>query len=155
MSVEAQQTESIKTQNSQETVASSKKPLIIGMVFGSLLIAIVVLTLIFTGVLSTSIPDNSASEDNNLSAVVDTDSTPVASAEPVVTGDDDQPPDGINTIDEPLVSASQDSSRDSEQATISEPVESAPEANPETEAAITYEDFRQESQTTLYRETND
>ena len=29
------------------------------------------------------------------------------------------------------------------------------ESTSESEAAITYEDFRQESQTTLYRETND
>ena len=53
------------------------------------------------------------------------------------------------------VSTPQDNQNTIEQDTVSPPVDSAPEATPETEAAITYEDFRQESQTTLYRETND
>ena len=74
----------------QKKVASSKKPLIIGMIFGSLLIAIVVLTLIFTGFLSTSVSDTAINNDSNLdgTAPAATTSTPVVGTEPVVNSDD-------------------------------------------------------------------
>lgn len=142
----------------QKTVVSSKKPLIIGMIFGSLLIAIVVLTLIFTGFLSTSISDTTVSNDSGLNgtAPAATTSTPVVGAEPVVNSDDDPLPNDANTVEEPLVSAQSINADNSEQnvpAAEVEPIEPSPA--PESDAAITYEDFRQESQTTLYRETND
>ena len=142
----------------QKTAVSSKKPLIIGMIFGSLLIAIVVLTLIFTGFLSISISDTTVSNDSGLNgtAPAATTSTPVVGAEPVVNSDDDPLPNDANTVEEPLVSAQSINADNSEQnvpAAEVEPIEPSPA--PESEAAITYEDFRQESQTTLYRETND
>lgn len=142
----------------QKTAVSSKKPLIIGMIFGSLLIAIVVLTLIFTGFLSISISDTTVSNDSGLNgtAPAATTSTPVVGAEPVVNSDDDPLPNDANTVEEPLVSAQSINADNGEQnvpAAEVEPIEPSPA--PEIDAAITYEDFRQESQTTLYRETND
>ncbi|MEZ7502248.1 hypothetical protein QO189_07160 [Psychrobacter sp. Arc29] len=142
----------------QKKVASSKKPLIIGMIFGSLLIAIVVLTLIFTGFLSTSVSDTTVSNDSDLdgTAPAATTSTPVVGAEPIVNSDDNQLSNDANTVEEPLVSAQPINADNNEQnvpAAEVEPIE--PSRAPQSEAAITYEDFRQESQTTLYRETND
>ncbi|MGG1353589.1 hypothetical protein ABE212_02190 [Psychrobacter pacificensis] len=142
----------------QKKVVSSKKPLIIGMIFGSLLITIVVLTLIFTGFLSTSISDTTVSNDSGLNgtAPAPTTSTPVVGAEPAVNSDDDPLPNDANTVEEPLVSAQSINADNSEQnvpAAEVEPIE--PSLAPESDATITYEDFRQESQTTLYRETND
>ena len=142
----------------QKTEVSSKKPLIIGMIFGSLLITIVVLTLIFTGFLSISISDTTVSNDSGLNgtAPAPTTSTPVVGAEPVVNSDDDPLPNDANTVEEPLVSAQSINADNGEQnvpAAEVEPIEPSPA--PESEATITYEDFRQESQTTLYRETND
>jgi hypothetical protein len=138
----------------QKKVVSSKKPLIIGMIFGSLLIAIVVLTLIFTGFLSTSISDTAINNDSGLdgTAPAATTSTPVVGAEPVVNSDDNPLPNDANTVEEPLVSAQPINADNSEQNV---PAAESTESTPESEAAITYEDFRQESQTTLYREAND
>ena len=142
----------------QKKVASSKKPLIIGMIFGSLLIAIVVLTLIFTGFLSTSVSDATTNNDSGLdgTAPVAKPSTPVVGAAPVVNSDDNQLSNDANTVEEPLMSAQPINADNNEQnvpAAEVEPIE--PSRAPQGEAAITYEDFRQESQTTLYRETSD
>ncbi len=142
----------------QKKVTSSKKPLIIGMIFGSLLIAIVVLTLIFTGFLSTSVSDTTVSNDSDLdgTAPAATTSTPVVGAEPIVNSDDNQLSNDANTVEEPLVSAQPINADNNEQNVPAAEVEPiGPSPAPESEAAITYEDFRQESQTTLYRETND
>ena len=152
---------------SQGKLASSKKPLIIGMIFGSLLIVMVVLALIFTGVLSTPMqvaaPDSTevdlASEsdkavpDNAPAVAVNT--TPAASNAP------------SNPIEQPAaktqdtaVSENPESIDTSKIETL--PAESSDNAATETknndlgaDAAITYEDFRQESQNTLYREMDD
>lgn len=146
------------SQKPQKTLTSSKKPLIVGIIFGALLIALIVLTLIFTGVLSTSVSNNPVSEGSGVTAVA-TNRTPVVGAQPIESSEDDQPADDTNNnanmAEELSVSTPQDNQNTIEQDTVSPPVDSAPEAKPETEAAITYEDFRQESQTTLYRETND
>ena len=142
----------------QKKVASSKKPLIIGMIFGSLLIAIVVLTLIFTGFLSTSVSDTTVSNVSDLdgTAPAATTSTPVVGAEPIVNSDDNQLSNDANTVEEPLVSAQPINADNNEQNVPAAEVEPiGPSPAPQGEAAITYEDFRQESQTTLYRETND
>ena len=146
------------SQKPQKTLTSSKKPLIVGIIFGALLIALIVLTLIFTGVLSTSVSSNPVSEGSGVTAVA-TNSTPVVGAQPIESSEDDQPADDTNNnanmVEELSVPTPQDNQNTIQQDTVSPPVDSAPEATPETEAAITYEDFRQESQTTLYRETND
>lgn len=142
---------------SQDKLANSKKPLIIGMLFGSLLIALIVMILIFTGILSTSTqstaPDNT---DTNVSSGVSTtvapDSTPVTTPAQATAIDAD-------TVEKPIVVAPQQDSQDSlanesqgEGATTTNEA-AVPKALP-TEPALTYEDFREESQSTLYRETD-
>ncbi len=132
-------------------LASSKKPLIIGMIVGSLLIAAVVLALIFTGILSTSITapapvpkvvaasDNAGTSNgsnNSESNTVNT-SNDAGNQQPV-----DTQPQVVNTDNK-------DTNRKPAAAIDDSENESA------SESAITYEDFREESQSTLYRETND
>ena len=134
-------------------LASSKKPLIIGMIVGSLFIAAVVLALIFTGALSTSTKapapvskvvasDNagtsngSNNSDNNTANVTNT-SNDASKQQPVNTQ-----PQVVNTDNKDVNRKPAAAIDDSENESASEP-------------AITYEDFREESQSTLYRETND
>lgn len=134
-------------------LASSKKPLIIGMIVGSLLIAAVVLALIFTGILSTSTtapepkskvaasdnagtPNSSNNSDNNTANATNT-SNDASKQQPVNTQ-----PQVVNTDNKDVNRKPAAAIDDSENESASEP-------------AITYEDFREESQSTLYRETND
>ena len=142
---------------SQDKLANSKKPLIIGMIFGSLLIALIVMILIFTGVLSTSTqsttPDNADTNVNSgVSTTVTPDSTPVATPAQATAIDAD-------IVEKPIAVAPQQDSQDSlanesqgEGATTTNEA-AAPKAL-STEPALTYEDFREESQSTLYRETD-
>ena len=134
-------------------LASSKKPLIIGMIIGSLLIAAVVLTLIFTGVLSTSttapapIPkvvasDNAGTSNGSNNSESNTINTATNSADSSNQSTVDTQPNIANTDIKGANNKQAAAINDSEN-------ESSPEP------AITYEDFRQESQNTLYRETND
>ncbi|MGE6245957.1 hypothetical protein ACQKCF_08160 [Psychrobacter proteolyticus] len=132
------------------TVKSSKQPIILGMVFGSLLIAAIVFMLIFTGILSTSTSDDESNNRGSETKIA-TDSLPVVSAEPVATNDDNQLAADTNDSDTPLESATQDAPNNGKGTPAEEPIE----LTSETESAITYEDFRQESQTTLYREASD
>ena len=141
------------TLSKNKKLASSKKPLIIGMIIGSLLIAAVVLALIFTGVLSTSTTapapvskvvasDNagtsngSNNSDNNTANATNT-SNDASKQQPVNTQ-----PQVVNTDNKDVNRKPAAAIDDSENESASEP-------------AITYEDFREESQSTLYRETND
>lgn len=134
-------------------LASSKKPLIIGMIVGSLFIAAVVLALIFTGILSTSTtapepkskvaasdnagtPNSSNNSDNNTANATNT-SNDASKQQPVNTQ-----PQVVNTDNKDVNRKPAAAIDDSENESASEP-------------AITYEDFREESQSTLYRETND
>jgi len=147
---------------SENTVTSSKKPIIVGMIFGSLLIAIIVLTLIFTGVLSTSTPDADRSLDNGTEAIVATD-TPAVDPDSTTANAENQPTVEPSSDDDELVPVVQQSNLEDDLQNIPNiPVSDEGEEEPandvatsEAEAAITYEDFREESQTTLYRETND
>ncbi|KAA0915906.1 hypothetical protein [Psychrobacter sp. ANT_WB68] len=127
-------------------LASSKKPLIIGMIVGSLLIAAIVLTLIFTGFLSTTPPATDSDTSNGSNKVNAADNTPNASNQPTVDSETSVPStDKKNTAKNIQVADGQPkalTTNDSENESASEP-------------AITYEDFRQESQSTLFRETND
>ncbi|WP_201538723.1 hypothetical protein [Psychrobacter immobilis] len=143
---------------SRVELANSKKPLIIGMIFGSLLIALIVMILIFTGVLSTSTqsttPDNAdANVSSDVSTTITPDSTPVATPAQATAIDAD-------IVEKPIVVAPQQDSQDSlanesqgEGATTTTNEAATPKALP-TEPALTYEDFREESQSTLYRETD-
>ena len=141
------------TLSKNKKLASSKKPLIIGMIVGSLFIAAVVLALIFTGVLSTSTTapapvskvvasDNagtsngSNNSDNNTANATNT-SNDASKQQPVNTQ-----PQVVNTDNKDVNRKPAAAIDDSENESASEP-------------AITYEDFREESQSTLYRETND
>lgn len=130
---------------SKEKQVSSKKPLIIGMIFGSLLIAIIVATLIFTGVLSTS------------TKTTTTDAAPAVSTGKAVVTDDNQPSADTGAIDKSTVISQPEESPTENPDTNPNGVETteAPSTMPAAEAAITYDDFREESQSTLYRETND
>ena len=140
---------------------SSKKPLIIGMVLGSLMISAAVFTLIATGFLSagtTSTALNEAGTPINENA---TQTSPVTKQ----TATDTE----MNTTEKNVVVEA-----NTPPAVIKVPSDSDPAkssiAKSQTEAmnnkneaaststskpAITYEDFREESQNTLYRETND
>ena len=132
--------------------ASNKKPLIVGMALGSLIIAGAVLTLIATGVLSTepntvkapvaenvsqpSPANQPAANGSEQNIVVDANTMP---AVPSVAGEP-------NATAKPLTLNPQKTQVTADEAAI---------ITPKAEPAITYEDFREESQNTLYRETND
>lgn len=141
------------TLSKNKKLASSKKSLIIGMIVGSLLIAAVVLALIFTGILSTSTTapapapkvaasdnagttNSSNNSDNNTANATNT-SNDASNQQPVNTQ-----PQMVNTDNKDVNRKPAAAIDDSENESASEP-------------AITYEDFREESQSTLYRETND
>ena len=139
---------------------SSKKPLIIGMVLGSLMISGAVFTLIATGFLSagtTSTALNEAGTPINENA---TQTSPVTKQ----TATDTE----MNTTEKNVVVEANTPPAVIEVPSDSDPAKSS-NPKPETNAmnneaaaststskpAITYEDFREESQNTLYRETND
>ncbi|WP_201511711.1 RodZ family helix-turn-helix domain-containing protein [Psychrobacter alimentarius] len=134
----------------QDRLASSKKPLIIGMVFGSLLIVMIVLALIYTGVLSTPM-QTTAPDSTEIDSVSDSEKAAPDTA-PAVTVNT---PPSSNPV-EPSVAKIQDTavSENPEVSNTSKTAEALPAAS-STDAAITYEDFREESQNTLYRETDD
>ena len=132
-------------------LASSKKPLIIGMIVGSLLIAAVVLALIFTGVLSTSTTapapkvvasDNAGTSNGSHNSESNTINTATNSADSSNQSTVDTQPNIANTDIKGANNKQAAAINDSEDESTPEP-------------AITYEDFREESQNTLYRETND
>ncbi|WP_201597539.1 hypothetical protein [Psychrobacter vallis] len=149
-----------KSTPSQDKLASSKKPLIIGMIFGSLLIAIIVVTLIFTDVLSTS-------TNKAVPAPPEPDSPVVTSTAPPTSTIDSPSSTDASATDNLAVEAQQANISSTNQAqnavtnTNNVVVAEMPKTTPasaddsNTETAITYEDFRQESQNTLYRETDD
>ena len=142
-------------------LASSKKPLIIGMVVGSLLIAAVVLTLIFTGFLSTNtstepaLPTNAGTPKSNSDSrgnkVATASNTPDASNQSTVDAQTSIPSTGNKDLDNKNTAKNtQGADGQSTAATTNNS-----EDESASEPAITYEDFREESQSTLFRETND
>ncbi|MBF0657831.1 hypothetical protein IPZ60_03660 [Psychrobacter sp. NG25] len=147
----------------QNKLASSKKPLIIGIVFGSLLIAVIVAVLIFTGVLSTStnttVPDSANSTPNNNETIetkVTTNSIPAEDIESETSIDETEP----STADTPVADSPQGEATSENQSSTTNQTEvaeapSSASNDPQADTAISYEVFRQESQNTLYRETND
>jgi len=152
-----------KSTPSQNKLVSSKKPLIIGMIVGSLLIVIIVVTLIFTGVLSTATQPAAIPAVTEPASPVIT-STATSTAPPTSTTDTPISADTGSTDNVAVEaqqsnnnSASQDQNAVANNAVVTEIPKTAPTAadNLNTDTAITYEDFRQESQNTLYRETDD
>ena len=142
-------------------LASSKKPLIIGMVVGSLLIAAVVLTLIFTGFLSTNtstepvLPTNAgtpkSNNDSSGSKIATAINTPDTGNQSTVGAQTSVPSTGNKDLDNKnTANNTQGADGQSTAATTNNS-----ENESASEPAITYEDFREESQSTLFRETND
>ncbi|MBF2720005.1 hypothetical protein IP510_08945 [Psychrobacter sp. NG254] len=159
-------TDSIQTSlKSLNKPARRKKPLMVMVVGGLLLIAATILVLVFTGVLATPTPDNTASDDITNSAsssivskmtVEDTQaSNPNTEQTPTLN----DAPSANTTSQSTSAQQATDLNGDQQDAPASsaaaESTELTDSAPPNSEAVITYEDFRQESQTTLYRETND
>lgn len=143
-------------------VKSSKKPIVIGIVVGSIVLATIIVMLIFSGILSTSAVDD---KGNSADTHVEKDSTPVIDTETITPVESQTVTDDVDLISEQPASIQQSASDNSRPDM---PAANELELNPENsttgddvavseteEAAITYDDFRQESQTTLYRETND
>ncbi|AAZ18958.1 hypothetical protein Psyc_1107 [Psychrobacter arcticus 273-4] len=139
-------------------VAPIKKPLLIGMVLGLLMISGSVLTLIATGFLSTG----------NMSTEPAAAGTPVSNSitktslvtKQTATGTEQNfvveantPPSIAEgpTDSDPAKSSTPKTPKSQTDAMINEAAVSVPKAD----TAITYEDFREESQNTLYREAND
>ncbi|KRG36848.1 hypothetical protein [Psychrobacter sp. P11G3] len=143
-------------------VIKSKKPFMMAMAIGLIVLVVIALMLVFSGVLSTSAVD---SMDNSTGGNVETDSTPAVSAEPALSTDSQTTTDGVDPVSTQPATTQQDTLDNNRQdlPAVSESVSTSEAPTSENdaaviateEAAITYEDFRQESQTTLYRETND
>ena len=125
--------------------AGNKKPLIVGMALGSLMIAGAVLTLIATGVLST--------EPNAVRTPVAENVTKISQAnKPAANGSEQNAVVDANTTPAPTVAGESNATA----KPLTKPLTNeAAVSTPKAEPAITYEDFREESQSTLYRETND
>ena len=150
-----------KAVKSIQTQKSSKKPLIIGMVLGSLMISGAVFTLIATGFLSTGTTSTALNEAGTPINENATQTSPVTKQ----TATDTE----INTTEKNVVVEANTPPAVIEVPSDSDPAKSS-NPKPATNAmnnneaaaststskpAITYEDFREESQNTLYRETND
>ena len=157
----ATQSSTILISAKDKKLASSKKPLIIGMVVGSLLIAAVVLTLIFTGFLSTNtstepaLPANAgtpkSNNDSSGNKVATASNMPEASNQSTIDAQTSVPSTGNKDLDNKnTVKNTQGANGQSTAATTNNS-----ENESASEPAITYEDFREESQSTLFRETND
>lgn len=146
---------------------STGKLLIIGIVFGLLLSTIIVILLTSTGILSnlmsdgskdtpvsTPVIDNEQPEDVGVdeAAVLESASETQVVAEP--SAEQDLSTDTANA-EKPVINDADKAA--SEQKPVSETQTSSEESNNSdtTDAAITYEDFREEAQNTLYRETKD
>ncbi|MFT0771394.1 hypothetical protein [Psychrobacter aquimaris] len=143
-------------------VIKSKKPLMMAMSIGLIVLIAIALMLVFSGVLSTSTVD---SIDNSTDGNVEIDSTPAVSADPELSTDSQTTTDDVNPLSTKPATTQQDNLDNNRQdlPAANESESTSEDPTPENdatviateEAAITYEDFRQESQTTLYRETND
>jgi len=143
-------------------VTKSKKPLIIAIAIGLIVLAAIILVLVFSGVLPTSAVDRI---DNSTDGSVETDNTPTVSAEPALSTNSQITMDNVEPLSSQPTTIQKDTLDNNKQdipaaseseSAIKDPIPESDAAVMATEeAAITYEDFRQESQTTLYREAND
>ena len=157
----ATQSSTILIPAKDKKLASSKKPLIIGIVVGSLLIAAVVLTLIFTGFLSTNtstepvLPANAgtpkSNNDSSGNKVATASNTPDASNQSTVDAQTSVPSTGNKDLDNKNTAKNTQGADGQSTAATTNNSENESASEP----AITYEDFREESQSTLFRETND
>ena len=154
-----------KAVKSKEKPANSKKPLIIGMVLGSLMISAAVFTLIATGFLSTGttfteseFTESDAAGTPVSKSITQTSSVTKQTANRTEMNTTEQ---NVETNTPPAVveelsdSDTAKSSNPKSQTDMTNKENEAAVSAPKAETAITYEDFREESQNTLYRETND
>ncbi|MFZ3075877.1 MAG: hypothetical protein WA114_06845 [Psychrobacter glacincola] len=147
-----------KAVKSKEKPANSKKPLIIGMVLGSLMISAAVFTLIATGFLSTgtTFTESDTAGTPVRNSVTQTTSATNKTANRTEMNTTEQ---NVETNTPPAIieeiSDSDKSSNPKSQTDMTNKENEAAVSAPKAETAITYEDFREESQNTLYRETND
>ena len=144
----------------QGKLASNKKPLIIGIAIGTLLAAIIVLTINASGILSPSTEGTVSDASKEVASAIETnassDTQPKTQAKaakattlsnnPPVTDTEPSAVTNPNQTDAPSSIAADKETEQIVEATTD---------GLDNEAAITYEDFREESQSTLYRETND
>ncbi|HCR86764.1 MULTISPECIES: hypothetical protein [Psychrobacter] len=157
----ATQSSTILIPAKDKKLASSKKPLISGMIVGSLLIAAVVLTLIFTGFLSTNtstepaLPINAgtpkSNNDSSGNKVATASNTAEASNQSTVDAQTSVPSTGNKDLDNKNTAKNTQGADGQSTAATTNNSENESASEP----AITYEDFREESQSTLFRETND
>ena len=151
-----------KAVKSIQTQKSSKKPLIIGMVLGSLMISGAVFTLIATGFLSTGttstalneagMPINENATQTSPGTKQTATDTEMNTTEKNVVVEANTPP---AVIEVPSDSDPAKSSNPKSQTDMTNKENEAAASTSTSKPAITYEDFREESQNTLYRETND
>ena len=148
-----------KAVKSKEKPANSKKLLIIGMVLGSLMISAAVFTLIATGFLSTgtTFTESDAAGTPVSKSITQTTSVTNKTANRTEMNTTEQ---NVETNTPPAV-VEELSDSDPAKSSIPKPETNAMNNNEAaaststSKPAITYEDFREESQNTLYRETND
>ena len=149
-----------KAVKSKEKPENSKKLLIIGMVLGSLMISAAVFTLIATGFLSTGTTSTALNEAGTpvSKSITQTSSVTKQTANRTEMNTTEQ---NVETNTPPAVveelsdSDTAKSSNPKSQTDMTNKENEAAVSAPKAEPAITYEDFREESQNTLYRETND
>lgn len=144
----------------QGKLASNKKPLIIGIAIGTLLAAIIVLTINASGILSPSTEGTVSDASKEVASAIETnassDTQPKiqAKAAKAITLSNNPPvadaePSAVTNPNQTDAPSSVAADKETEQ------IVEATTDGLDNEAAITYEDFREESQSTLYRETND
>ena len=147
-----------ESEKQQGRLASNKKPLIIGIILGTLLAAIVVLILNASGILSpaaeNTVSDNSQGMANGVeeksNSNVQSNSSPVVKAESAAANNTNQ-----NSASQKNVAANGDNNTPSNVNGDTTKPEDATDNGLDSEPDITYEDFREESKNTLYRETDD
>lgn len=136
----------------QGRLASNKKPLIIGIILGTLLAAIVVLILNASGILSPAAENTVSDTSQNVANGVEekSDNLPVVKTESAAANNTNQ-----NSASQKNVAANGDNNTPSNVNGDTAKPEDATANGLDAEPDITYEDFREESKSTLYRETND
>ena len=144
----------------QGKLASNKKPLIIGIAIGTLLAAIIVLAINASGILSPSTEGTVSDASKEVASAIDTNVSSATqpkiqakaakattlSNNPPVTDTESSAVINPNQTDAPSSVAADKETEQTVEATT---------YGLDNEAAISYEDFREESQSTLYRETSD
>lgn len=130
------------------------------MVLGSLMISGAVLTLIATGFLFTGTTSTEADAAGTPVSNSMTQTTSVTKKTATGTGMNTTEQNIVVEANTPPAVVEVPSDSDPAKSSISKPETDAmnnePDVSaPKAERAITYEDFREESQNTLYRETND